>query len=136
MSTLPPPPLPTAPKRRGSFLPLSRDPGTRSITIGVIGTILFHVLLLLLAPFFLKFGSRPLRETPPASQQITVDFSPEMFSKPDQPPPQKFVEANPDAPENEPDKTNNFAARNQQVAQQKPNPDGKSDMPDRQGNVC
>ena len=43
--------------------------------------------------------------------------------------PDRFVEANPNAPENIPDKTHNFSDRNQQVAQEKPTPNGKSDMP-------
>ncbi|MBL9205418.1 MAG: hypothetical protein JNN01_10065, partial [Opitutaceae bacterium] len=43
--------------------------------------------------------------------------------------PFKFVEINPDAPDNPPDKTENFGAQNQQVAQEKPTPDGKSDAP-------
>jgi len=54
------------------------------------------------------------------------DDSFEMPQKPP-PPPQQFVETNPDAPENIPDKTNNFAAQNQQAAQEKPDPTGKND---------
>lgn len=51
------------------------------------------------------------------------------FIMPEKPqkPPQQFVETNPDAPENTPDKTNNFGARNQQAAQEKPNPDAHGD---------
>ena len=49
-----------------------------------------------------------------------------MPSRPQKRPP-KFVETNPDAPENTPDNTTNFAAQNQQSAQEKPNPDSKGD---------
>ncbi|MFT3780640.1 MAG: hypothetical protein QM790_01405 [Nibricoccus sp.] len=41
--------------------------------------------------------------------------------------PPKFVEANPEAPENTPDKTDNFGARNTQASQEKPNPDAHGD---------
>jgi len=43
------------------------------------------------------------------------------------------VETNPEAPENTPDKTSNFAAQNQQVAQLVATPDGKSDRPALEG---
>jgi hypothetical protein len=52
---------------------------------------------------------------------------------PKPPPPTRFVETNPDAPDQAPYKTNNFAAQNQQVAQEKPTPDGKSDRPALEG---
>ncbi|MCX6951251.1 MAG: hypothetical protein NTV51_03570, partial [Verrucomicrobia bacterium] len=70
-----------------------------------------------------------------APRQFSIELAPDTFVKPvpKPPPPNKFVEANPDAPENTPDKTNNFADRNQQVAQEKPTPDGKSDMPALEG---
>src|SRR5580698_10420713 len=45
----------------------------------------------------------------------------------------KFVEANPNANNNTPDRTTNFAAQNQQVAQEKPTPNGKRDMPALEG---
>ncbi len=58
-----------------------------------------------------------------------------MLEKPLEKPkdPFKFVETNPDAPENTPDKTVNFSSQNQQVAQEKPTPDGKNDRPALEG---
>jgi hypothetical protein len=71
-----------------------------------------------------------------APTTYSIELTPDSFAVPEQqtpPPPDKFVETNPDAPENTPDKTRNFAARNQQVAQEKPTPDGKSDTPALEG---
>jgi len=48
-------------------------------------------------------------------------------------PPQKFVETNPDAPENIPDKTNNFGAQNQQAAQEQPAKKTGGDRPEMEG---
>jgi hypothetical protein len=112
------------------------DPDSRSALIGMMGVLLIHLLLWLVAPFLFHFdpvvsGVRPRA----APQPFNIELAPETFAKPvaKPPPPSKFVEANPDAPENTPDKTTNFAARNQQVAQEKPTPDGKSDMPALEG---
>ena len=68
-------------------------------------------------------------------KQYNIELTPESPVKPaeKQPDPFRFVETNPDAPENTPDKTTNFAAQNQQVAQEKPTPDGKSDRPAMEG---
>lgn len=129
-STLTPPPKPDAqPRRRG----LSADPDTRSVQIGVLGTILIHVLFFLLAPHLLKLGPATVFQPSESPPQFSVELAPESLEQPAPPPPNKFVETNPDAPENEPDKTTNFAARNQQVAQEKPQPDEKSDRPELAG---
>jgi hypothetical protein len=48
---------------------------------------------------------------------------------PKPPPPNKYVEANPNAPDNVPDKTNNFSSQNQQLAQEKPQLDQHNDKP-------
>ncbi|MGH7997070.1 MAG: hypothetical protein ACREFX_12030, partial [Opitutaceae bacterium] len=48
-------------------------------------------------------------------------------------PPQQYVEANPNAPENKPDHTNNFSDRNQQAAQEHPTAKSKSDRPTLKG---
>lgn len=85
---------------------------------GIIGTIIVHLLLLWLGP---KFADH-FMEGP------TVGMRPEteenrMFDiniMPDEMPPVNFVEANPDAPDNPPDETENFADRNQQLAQEEP----------------
>lgn len=97
--------------------------------IGVLATLLFHFLLFFLMAMLLKndysttFHARPKK--PPETFSINLAPEPEKPVKP----PSKFVETNPDAPENIPDKTNNFAAQNQQAAQEKPLPDQKNDHP-------
>lgn len=111
------------------------EPESRSILIGIIGTILVHLLLLLIGPRLLRSDSAHALQRPHAKpQQFSIQLAPDAFKAPPKPkPPMKFVETNPDAPENVPDNTNNFAARNQQVAQEKPTPNGKSDRPAMEG---
>jgi len=124
--------------RRAGLPRFSDNPDTRSVQIGVLGTVLLHVLLFVAVPYFLKF--QPVKKfTPPDSQQFDVELAPEEFEAPQPlPPPKppapfKFVEVNPDAPDNVPDKTDNFGAQNQQVAQEKPSPETGSDRPAMEG---
>lgn len=132
MSTLSSPPTPRRPRRRLGWPRLSRDGDTRSVQIGFVATVLFHILLLLSLPYLLKPSNHPMV---PVKQDRTfnIELEPEeqkVAAKPVPPAkPFKFVEINPDAPDNPPDKTENFGAQNQQVAQEKPTPDGKSDAP-------
>ena len=108
------------------------DPDSRSILIGILGMLLVHLLLYLVMPFLLRTEPITALQRPHATpRQFSIELAPDAFPKPPPKvkPPMKFVETNPDAPENIPDKTNNFAAQNQQVAQLKPTPDGKSDRP-------
>ncbi|HEX2855432.1 MAG TPA: hypothetical protein VHO24_19510 [Opitutaceae bacterium] len=131
MSTiLTPPPKPADQRRRRG---LSTDPDTRSVQIGAIGTILIHLLFFLLAPLVMRLGPKSEFRPTESPPQFSVELAPESMEQPTPLPPNKFVETNPDAPENEPDKTTNFAARNQQVAQEKPQPDAKSDRPELEG---
>lgn len=131
--TLEPPP-----RRRRRRFPVPRwsaNPETRSLQIGIAGTVLVHLLLL--------WGARAFRVPPitfaPREKphpEFSIQLAPEEFKVPateSKPPPKQFVETNPDAPDNVPDKTNNFAAQNQQAAQEKPTPDGKSDRPALEG---
>jgi hypothetical protein len=104
---------PEAPEQEGS---------DRSILIGVVGTILFHILLLVLSPRlnFDEFsGIHTGIQMNPASRGQTFDFELTDAVRPveEERNPFRFVETNPDAPENEPDKTENFSNRNQQSAQ-------------------
>jgi len=130
MSSLlePKPARPPSPRERESAL--TWTPESRAIQIGIIGTILIHLLLLLLAPHLeprgggLAFSSS---DDPKRSFDIQMD-SDTFFT-----PPQNFVEVNPDAPENTPDRTDNFGERNQQVAQEVPTPDGQSESPATEG---
>jgi len=134
--TLEPPQVPPVP-RYVQFFRLSEDMDTRAVQIGVLGTILIHLLLLLLAPRFLQVqlpeGKARAHALP---QTFSIQLAPDTFKPapaPKLPPKMKFVEANPNAPENIPDKTDNVSFMNQQVAQEKPTPNGKSEMPALQG---
>ena len=125
---------PERPRRKLARVPrFSKDPEVRSIQIGVIATLLFHFLLFFIMAMLLKndysaFHSRPKK--PPETFNIDLaNLEPEKPVKP----PNKFVETNPDAPENVPDKTNNFGAQNQQAAQEKPLPDQHHDRPSVEG---
>lgn len=127
-------PPPAAKAKRRSALAFSPDPDRRAIQIGVIGTVAAHVLILMLSPLLMKLDSGRRLAARPEAQTFNIEMPPEEFAaKPDEvkppPPPNKFVEANPDAPQNAPDKTNNFSFMDQQVAQEKPTPNGKNDMP-------
>lgn len=112
------------------------DPDTRSTLIGVAGVLLIHLLLWATTPALLKFDAVPVGLRPePRGKEFNIELAPETFAKAPPKPaePFKFVETNPEAPENIPDKTTNFAAQNQQVAQEKPTPDGRSDRPATEG---
>lgn len=98
-----------------------RDKADRSILIGIACTLLFHVVLLLLSPQF-SFNEFSGVHTGIGVQRAntgkTFDFELAPMNPPEkQRNPFNFVETNPDAPANEPDKTDNFSNRNQQSAQ-------------------
>lgn len=102
--------------------PLAPDkgPSDRSILIGVVGTLLFHLLLVWLSPQFAfdEFSGIHSGITVVSKDRgKTFDF--QLDNPPQEKPknPFQFVETNPDAPANEPDKTDNFSNRNQQAAQ-------------------
>lgn len=117
-------------RRRSRWVRLSANPDVRSVQIAVIATILVHLLLLWLAPRVESFVSHEdMSRTPTEADRAFEIQLAESPVEPPKPPPLKFVEANPNAPDNVPDKTDNFAAQNQQVAQEKPSPDHKSDAP-------
>lgn len=112
------------------------DPDSRSTLIGILAVLLVHLLLLLLSPHIMRFDHTPSVLRPHSSnRQFNIEIAPETFARPlpKPPPPKQFVETNPDAPENTPDKTNNFSSQNQQVAQEKPTPNGKSERPAMEG---
>jgi len=105
----------------------------RSIGVGIVLTIvvwfvcffLFNLLITRISEHHDALGANAAAKPKPKFDIQLEDDSVLLPPKP--PPPQNFVETNPDAPENIPDKTNNFAAQNQQAAQEKPDPTGKSD---------
>ncbi|MBI2812796.1 MAG: hypothetical protein HYX71_00750 [Opitutae bacterium] len=104
---------PPAPEKEGA---------DHSIAIGVACTLLFHLLLVWLAPNFNfdKFtGSHGGISVTSANKGKTFDFElaqPKTVGK--ERDPFRFVETNSAAPENTPDKTPNFSNRNQQSAQE------------------
>ncbi len=127
-------PRPAAPRRA------SGSPEVRAIQIGVIGTIVVHLLLLWLVPKvrWSEVVAVNGPAAPASSQAFEVQLAPPEIATPAVPmpapaAPPKFVETNPAAPDNVPDKTSNVAAQNQQVAQAIPTPNGKSDAPLSQG---
>lgn len=106
--------------------PLSpeKDPSDRSILVGVVATVVLHLLLALLSPqfSFTEFsGVHTGINVANRSREQSFDFE---LASPAVTEPQRnpfqFVQTNPDAPENEPDKTDNFSNRNQQSAQPDP----------------
>lgn len=97
-----------------------KDPGYRSITIGLVCTLLFHFLLVWLAPEFAfqKFsGVHSGINVSRSKSGKSFDFELAQPA-PKERDPFKFVETNSAAPENIPDKTENFSNRNQQTAQE------------------
>jgi hypothetical protein len=115
---------------------LADESDRRSVQIGLVGTILIHIILLFLAPKFVNFAGANHAPTPrPRPKDRNIELPLDMFLPKPPAPKQlpRFVEANPNAPENIPDKTNNISDRNQQVAQEKPTPNGKNDMPALEG---
>jgi hypothetical protein len=112
------------------------DPESRSTLVGIVGVVIFYLLLWAASPWLFRPQPVVFHHTPnPAAKQFNIEIAPEMFAKPEAPKPQpfKFVETNPDAPENVPDKTQNFAARNTQAAQEKPAEKNDSDRPTTEG---
>jgi len=126
---------------RGLVPDFARGGRDRSVQIGIVGTILIHLLFILLAPHLLRFehdGSLGTRAEREALQEFTVDLEDalaEQLAQVPEPPPEpfNFVEVNPDAPENEPDSTVNFGAQNQQTAQPEESEDTSGDRPFMEG---
>ncbi len=127
-------PSPLASFRR-TCLRLWEDRDSRSVIVGIAGMLLVHLLLFFLAPRLLHSdNSASVLRPHSSSKEFSIELAPDAFEK--EPPkqnPTNFVETNPNAPENIPDKTNNFAERNQQVAQEKPTENGKSERPAMEG---
>jgi hypothetical protein len=130
-------PSQTSPKGRSARSWWSSNPDVRAVQIGVVATIAVHVLLLILAPRIERFidADSPVSSSSDdwASREFQIELAPQepVPAEPLRPP--QFVEANPNAPDNVPDKTDNVAAQNQQVAQEIPTPGGKTDAPASKG---
>ncbi len=131
----PPSPLPSP-----SLAAAERRRENRSIRIGVACTVLFHLFLVLLAPLLpadrLTGGGAmfPARSGQDRVQDFNIELAAVPEAQPAPPPPFQFVETNPDAPENEPDRTANFSNRNQQSGQlEKPTEIDPENRPSVQG---
>jgi hypothetical protein len=109
------------------------EPDSRSTLVGMAGVLVFLLLMLMawiFDPPLFRHEALGLARPHANPREFSIELAPETFAKaPPKPTPFKFVETNPDAPDNAPDKTENFGAHNQQVAQEKPTPDGRSDRP-------
>ncbi len=98
------------------------DTTGRSVLIGIGCTLVFHLLLVLLAPQFAFQGFSGVHSgisVSNANKGKTFDFE---LAQPAIPPEEKhllkFMETNSAAPENAPDKTDYFSSRDQQSAQE------------------
>lgn len=105
---------PEAPEKEGS---------DRSILIGVVATLFFHVLLVVFSPQFALddfSGIHTGINIQKTNEGKTFDFELADAIKPPEAEknPFRFVETNSAAPENTPDNTQNFSNRNQQSAQE------------------
>ena len=125
-------PTTKTPRPKKAKRPLAQDTDTESMVSGMIlAAIIWPTFILLL-----WFGTRHLGSEsnaapfkPAHRPNLDVQLVPDEFIMPRKPEKAlpKFVETNPDAPENMPDKTDNIAAQNQQAAQEKPNPNAHGD---------
>jgi hypothetical protein len=125
------PPSPTAAMKRFATRAWS-DPDSRSVVIGIIAVLIVHSILFVMAPYLLRSDAiRPTARKHAAPRQFNIEIAPNEFvTPPPKPPnPSKYVEANPNAPDNVPDKTNNFSSQNQQLAQEKPQADQHNEKP-------
>ncbi len=127
-----PPPARREKRRVGQPAIWKDESSRRAVQVSVLATLLVHLLLFLALPRIFKPDPAvgPLDRVP-REKTFNIDLAPEEQEEKQPPPkPFKFVEVNPDAPDNPPDQTANFGAQNQQVAQEKPSEnDEKSEAP-------
>lgn len=107
----------------------------RPVVVGIIGTILLHLLLVALAPF-IKPGLTPPLKTAEGDvtlkeQEFNISLNPDDLGPKPRP---EFVEVNPDAPEIQPEKTNQTGAKDQKVAQPDPGKD-ETEKPKTEGKL-
>lgn len=100
---------------------------------GLAGTAVAHAVLFIvlwLMPLDVPQADSTVFATA-ADRSFEIELTPELFRPvaPASIQPPRFVEVNPAAPDNEPDKTPLVGAQNQQVAQPVPTPEGRSDTP-------
>lgn len=122
----------SSPDTRGWFARLWAEPDTRSILIGVAAVLVIHAIVWFVGPRVFRMEVRPLPPRTAEDQSkfynIELNTEPQEIKAQEKPKtPDRFVETNPDAPEHTPDKTTNFAAQNQQAAEQDADPKSKAD---------
>jgi hypothetical protein len=108
------------------------DPESRSVLVGLLAVVLVHLVLFLIVPYL--FRTDAMRIAPrkiAAPRQFNIEIAPDIFAKPvpKPPPANKYIEANPNAPDKVPDNTTNFSSKNQLLAQEKPQLDQHNDKP-------
>jgi len=108
------------------------DPESRLVSIGLLAVVVVHLLLFLIVPYLLRgdvVHSTVRKQAVP--RQFNIEIAPDEFVNPvlKQPQPNKYIEANPNAPDKIPDKTNNFSSKNQVLAQEKPQLDQHNEKP-------
>ncbi len=111
---------------------IREDPESRSTGVGILAVLVVHLLLFVVAPFLLRSDViHPTVRKQAIPRQFNIEIAPDEFVTPavKAPPPNKYVEANPDAPDKIPDKTTNFSSKNQLLAQEKPQLDQHNDKP-------
>ncbi|HTB80704.1 MAG TPA: hypothetical protein VK717_07440 [Opitutaceae bacterium] len=126
----------TPPAKRGRIPRFLRDDDTQSAVVGILLTLILWPLLIWTFSWaigHLHGASNVKLALTPRTNQFNIELAPQELRQPKPPPPNRFVEANPDAPEHIPDKTQNFAAHNQQAAQPKPSPKTGNDHPETTG---
>ena len=129
LASAPRAPAPPSSRRRRAH---ALDEKRPAWTAGLVGTVAAHViacLVLLLMPKDLLEVDR-VASAPEANRSFEIEINPDLLA-PAAPPlaPPRFVEVNPAAPENAPDKTPLVGAQTQQAAQPVPTPEGASDTP-------
>ncbi|HTQ29583.1 MAG TPA: hypothetical protein VMI53_00085 [Opitutaceae bacterium] len=124
-------------RRRGRVPRFLRDEDTQSVVIGLLLTLILWPLLVLFFSWAIAHlhGKNQGRVgvALPIARQFNIQLTPQELRPPKPPPPNRFVETNPDAPQNIPDQTRNFGAQNQQAAQPKPSPKTGGDHPATEG---
>lgn len=89
----------------------ARDWDGRALAIGILGTLVIHFVFLVAMPRSLVV----LDPIDPDADVLGEDIEFTLMEE-ETPPQPRYIETNPEAPENEPDETENFSARNQQAA--------------------
>lgn len=89
----------------------------RGTILGVLLTLLVHFVAIFLIPSDL-FEAKPFEVKDPY-EEFSVEIMPDVVEEEEPEPEEFYTQTNPDAPDNPPDETDRFAARDQQAANEK-----------------